>query len=295
MTDTAVAPTPAPAPPPPPATPAPPAPAHSADSSDGSLLAGVQATTTTTEGDAAKPFAERVPEKYRVVGEDGAFDLAASAEKIEAARASLESKLGNAASLPPATPEDYKIEAPNGEDGQPLLDEEGLKAFTGDPLFQNFQKEAHAKGITNEQLQFVVDRYLNVAPQLIAADKQITKDEASRELSVLWKDESTFNTNLKGAMRAVTGFGAEAEDVPGSRARLMEKFGNDPDFLAFAASVAGEMKEDAHPNQAAMSSEADVEALQKSPAYWDKNHQDHARVKAQVDEFYIKKFGAKRR
>lgn len=295
MTDTAAAPTPTPAaaPPPPPATPVP-APAPSVDSSDGSLLAGVQATTT-TEGDATKPFAERVPEKYRVVGEDGVFDLAASAEKIEAARASLESKLGNAAALPPATPEEYKIEAPKGEDGKPLLDEEGLKLFTSDPLFQNFQKEAHAKGITNEQLQFVVDRYLNVAPQLIATDKQITKDEASRELSVLWKDEQTFNTNLKGAMRAVTGFGAEAADVPGSRTRLMEKFGNDPDFLAFAASVAGEMKEDAHPNQAAMSSEADVEALQKSPAYWDKNHQDHARVKAQVDEFYTKKFGTKRR
>lgn len=261
---------------------------------EGSLLDGVQPGGQ-GEPPADKPFAERVPEKYRVLGTDGQLDLAATAEKIEAARASLESKLGKGASVQvPATPDDYKIEAPKDAEGKPLegFDVEG---FTGDPLFKEFAKDAHAKGMTNEQLQFVVDKYLAVAPQLIAADQQLSLEEARSELATIWPDQAAMQRNLAVSLKAIRGFGGEADDAPGSRARLENKFGRDPDFIAFAAKVGSEMQEDRVPGGASVASEVDVEALLKSEAYWTPAHPDHKSTVAKVQEHYARKFGTKAR
>jgi len=241
------------------------------------------------EGEAAKPFAERVPEKYRVLAEDGTLDLAATAEKVEAARASLETKLGKgAASDVPASPDDYKIELVDAE-GKPM-DPAIVSEFTGDPLFKTFAKDAHALGMTEAQMQFVTQRYMALAPQLIAADKQVTRDEASRELSALWNDERTFNSNLQAADKAVKAFGAQA-DGPGAAARLNEKFGNDPDFLALMARVGSELAEDKLPTGAGGMSEVDVDALQRSKAYWDASDPGHAKAVATVKDHYARKFG----
>lgn len=246
-------------------------------------------------GAGGDPAIDWMPEKFRVVGAEGKLDEAASARKLADSYKALEAHKGTLPAVP-ATPEDYKIEPPKGADGTPMP-AEVIEAFTGDPLFKAFAKDAHAAGLTNDQLQFVVDRYLTVAPQLLAENQKLSLDEASAELSALWKDEATFKANLASSLKAVNGFGAEAADMPGSRARLTEKFGNDPDFIAFAASVAAEMKEDGDTPHvgAGLSTDSDVEALQKGEAYWNKNHPDHAKVKAQVDAFYTKKFGDKRR
>lgn len=259
---------------------------------EGSLLEGV---TPAAEGDTAKPFGERVPEKYRVMGADGTLDLAATAEKIEAARASLETKLGKGASVEvPAKPEDYKLEAPKGADGKPIegIDFEG---FMADPLMTDFKGKAHAKGLSNEQLQFVVNEYLAIAPQLMQADAALSLDEAKQELQKVWTDEATMQRNLAGVVKAINGFGAEAADVPGSRSRLMEKYGRDPDFIAFAAKVAGEMAEDRLPSQPVVGGEADIDALMKSKAYWDPNDPAHAQTVAKVNEFHTRKYGVKQR
>lgn len=234
-----------------------------------------------------------LPEKFRVAGEDGKLDEAASARKLAESYKALEAHKGPMPQVP-ASPDDYKIEAVNGPDGKPM-DREIVDGFTADPMYKAFAKDAHAQGLTNAQMQFVVERYLNIAPQLLQADINLSLEEARAELGTIWTDQQTMQANLAGVVRAINGFGAEAEGVPGSRARLMEKYGRDPDFIAFAAAVAGEMQEDKLPSQPAIASEADVESLQKSKAYWDKNDPEHARVKGQVDAYYTRKFGTKRR
>lgn len=253
----------------------------------GSLLAPGDPATAAATGD------DWLPEKFRVNGEDGALDEAASARKLAESYKALEAHKGPLPQVP-ATPEDYTLEAPKDAEGKPV---EGIdfEAFTADPLFKAFAKDAHAKGLTNEQLQFVTDKYLQLAPELFAADAGLSVDEAKAELGKLWPDEATMQSNLAGVVKAINAFGGEAEDVPGSKARLMEKYGRDPDFIAFAANIAGELKEDRLPNGEAIGGEQNIEALQKSKAYWDANHPDHARVKAQVSEFYTKKHGTKRR
>src|SRR3546814_15030744 len=86
-----------------------------------------------------------------------------------------------------------------------------------------------------------------------------------------------MKSNLASVVRAINGFGGQAEDMPGSRARLMDKYGTDPDFIAFAAAVAGEMKEYRTPVEGVPGSEIEVEALQKSEAYWKPEHRSEER------------------
>lgn len=260
----------------------------------GSLLDGVNVDSV-AKTDAPKPLAERIPEKYRVNGADGKLDEAASMAKLMDGYDHLAKKLGTGATeSAPASPDDYKLELLNAE-GKPR-DDIDVEKFTGDPMFKEFAKAAHAEGISNKHMNWMVGRYLDVAPKLVAADAELTKEEAQAELGKLWTDESSFKAGIGSAVRAMKAYGGQAEDMPGSYARLHDKYGRDPDFLAFAASIGREVGEDTPPGgDAAGVGEGDIESMQKSPAYWDPNHPDHTRTKAKVDEFYARKFGNKRR
>ena len=237
-------------------------------------------------GEGAKPLSERIPEKYRVQGADGALDLDASLAKLLDGHEALQKRLG-AGDLPPKTPDEYKLE----------LKVEGVdfEAFAGDPMFKAFAQKAHEAGLSNAQLNAVVEQYLQIAPQIFAADTQLSVQEAAAELRKLWPDDAAFQAGTASVVRAIQAFGAEADDVPGSRARLMQKYGRDPDFIAFAASVASELKEDTTPGTHHIAAEADIEVLQKSEAYWNPQHPEHEKVKARVAEFYARKFGTKKR
>lgn len=251
---------------------------------------GTPPGTGTPPGDGAAPPAgenDWLPEKFRVMV-DGKLDEAASARKLAQSYTALEAHKGAIPQVP-ATAADYVIEAPKGADGKPL--EFDMAEFTGDPLFKGFATEAHAAGLTNDQMQFVIGKYLTIAPELMNADKALSLEEARAELGTIWKDDASMNANLLGVRKAIHAFGAEAEDVPGSRSRLMEKYGRDPDFIAFAASVSKELAEDKAPGAVSAPSDVDVESLMKSPAYWDKNSPDHVRIKAQVDTHFARKHG----
>lgn len=233
-----------------------------------------------------------LPEKFRVMGEDGKLDEAASTRKLAESYQALERHKGPL-SAAPASPEDYKIEAPKDAEGNPIeipgLD---MAEFTADPLFKNMAAEAHKLGVTNEQLQFFVGKYLTTVPELLVANQQLELAEAREELRQLWKDDVAMQRGTTDAVRAINGFGGEADDVPGSRARLMQKYGRDPDFIAFAASVAKDMNEDRPPGGSGLAAgDLDVEALQKSEAYWNKNHPDHTATKSKVETYYAKKYG----
>lgn len=261
-----------------------PAAAAAAAGDEGSLLEGVKPGEG---GDPPTGENDWMPEKFRVMGEDGKLDTAASARKLAESYSALERRAGTG-DVPPKAPEDYALQVEG-------LDEESAKQFKADPMFQEFAKAMHAVGLTDKQLNAVVARYLKVAPELVAADQELSMQEAKAELEKIWTDDATMQKNLGGVVRAIAAFGAEAEDVPGSQARLMQKYGRDPDFIAFAAAIAGELTEDQLPSAVSVPSDVDVEALQKSEAYWKPEHPDHQRVKAQVQAFYTKKYGTKRR
>lgn len=287
--------TPPPAAPTDPAAPASP-PAASADPGSPPAAANAGGEPAAAPGESllapAANDADWLPEKFRVNGEDGKLDEAASARKLAESYKALEAHKGPLPQVP-AKPEDYKLEAPKGPDGKPV---EGLdfEAFTADPLFQGFIADAHAQGMTNEQLQFVTDKYLQLAPDLFAANAAMSAQDAKAELGKLWTDEASMGKNLGAVTRAINGFGNEAEDMPGSKARLFAKYGTDPDFIAFAAKVAGEMAEDRLPS-AGLPHSSDLEMLQKSEAYWNPQHPEHKATVARVNEINARQFGNARR
>lgn len=234
-----------------------------------------------------------LPEKFRVTNEAGEFDEAASARKLAESYRALEAHKGPVLKAP-ESPEGYTLTAPVGEDGKPI---EGIDivAFMADPMFKQIAKDAHAAGIPNEHMQFFMDKYLRTAPELLGADKRLTVEEASQELSALWTDKASFDTNIAKANRATVEFAkGVADDQPGSFKRLEAKFGTDPDFLAFAARVGMESNFDEDRPAAAGASTAgdmDIEALMKGEPYWNPQHPDHGKVKAQVAAHFAKKFG----
>lgn len=228
-----------------------------------------------------------LPEKFRVASADGKLDVDASARKLAASYGELEKRHPNTGTLP-KTADEYQ---PDG-----LPKDFDFDALKGDAVYQGFLKGAHAKGMTNEQVGFVLAEYNKLAPELLAANTRIGAAEAKTELGKVWgTDDKAMTQNLQAAARAVRGFGGEG-DKPGAVDRLMAKYGNDPDFLAFAAKIGKEMAEDTPitaGTPAAQDWDAQVAKLKASPAYADDRHPEHKTVMAQMNDLYSKRYGTK--
>jgi hypothetical protein len=236
-----------------------------------------------------------IPEKYRTLKEGTQdLDFEASARKLGEGYKALEAKLGSGATgTVPASAADYKLELPKDAEGKPLVEGVDLEAFVADPLFKDLATKAHAAGITNEQMQFFVGEYLQFIPGVLEANGKITVDEARAELGKVWKSDQEVDAGLAAAARAAKGFAAEG-DAPGSFGRLMAKFGNDPDFLAFAAKVGSEMQEDRPIGGdpiAVGDWDAQVAAIRTDPAYTDGKHPQHRQKVQELEALYQKRYG----
>src|SRR3990167_2282129 len=106
----------------------------------GSLLAG-----------AAPEQQEFIPEKYQVKKADGTLDLEQSSRKLAESYSHLEKRLGSG-DAPPKTADEYAPEVGGGGFN--------WEEFKADEGTQSFLKGAHAKGLTNDQVAFVIGEYL---------------------------------------------------------------------------------------------------------------------------------------
>lgn len=239
-----------------------------------------------------------LPEKYRVKveGKDD-IDFQASARKLGEGYKALEAKLGTGAGTVPATADDYQLTVPTDAEGKALVDGVDLEDFKADPIYKDLAAKAQAKGISNEAMQFFVGEYLQFAPQLFEANLQLGANEAKQALSAIWKDEPAMKAGLQSAARAAQGFAAPAGQ-PGSFDNVMQKFGNDPDFLALMASIGKEMGED-KPIASDPVAQADwqdqVNELKADPAYMDKTNPKHASVMAKINDLYQRRYGTQQR
>lgn len=194
----------------------------------GSLL------STGGEPPAAATGTDYIPEKYRVSKEDGTLDLEQSSRKLAESYSHLEKRFGSG-DAPPKTAEEYA----------PKIEVEGFDwdEFKSDDNAKSFLKGAHAKGMTNAQVEFAVGEYLKMAPGLIEGAAQLTAQDATEALRGHWKTDQDMSAGVKASYRAVQAFANEGEGV-GSLDKLMSKYGNDPDFVAFAANIGKELRED---------------------------------------------------
>jgi hypothetical protein len=254
-----------------------PAPAVSAPSGAtapaGSLLARGAGSGDGGQSPAAAPAADAaaIPDKYLVKREDGTTDWEASALKQAQGYNALATKLG-AGDVAPKTPEDY---AP------PLPDSISLDALKTDPLYQGFLKGAHAKGMTNAQVGYVLEAFAQ------RESMKTSPEVAEAELRKVWQTDEQMQAGLAGAYRVVKAYAGGDEQL----AKLEAKFGSDPDFLQFMARIAPELKEDRPPGGFSSGERDTLQSLMAHPAYFDAKHPEHAIVVAKTRQLYAKAHG----
>ncbi|MFY1029142.1 hypothetical protein [Pseudomonas asiatica] len=176
-----------------------------------------------------------IPEKYRTNKEDGSLDLEASSRKVAEAYKHLETRMGSG-DAPPKDAGEYSVK---------LEGVEGFNwdEFKADESTQSFLKGAHAKGMTNDQVQYVIGEYMKAAPGLIGGGALLSQEDCTAALKGLWADDQSYKSGVQASYRAAEAFASEA-GKPGNFQALMDKYGNDPDFIAFTANIGKELQED---------------------------------------------------
>lgn len=218
-----------------------------------------------------------IPEKYRVMGEGGILDIEGSARKLADAYSHLEKRMGSG-DTPPKTADEYA----------PKVEVEGFKwdEFKADPRMQSFMKSAHAKGITNDQMGFILGEYAQLAPELVNGAAALDSEAATTQLREVWKTDAEFNKNIGLAFRAFNSLTDE-----GDRGRI-DEIGNNPMVIRMLAKIGAEMQEDAPAGADSNPAEQQtIRDLMKSEAYMNPKHTDHERVSTTVKAYYLKRYG----
>ena len=223
-----------------------------------------------------------LPEKYRVLGEDKALNLEASARKVAEAHRSLEKRMGEVG-LPPESPDGYKPEGlPETVNVEELMKDEGTKAFL---------KRMHAKGLTNAQVSEVLAFGLaEWAPKLLADDSQKSTQETLATLKQSWTDDAAMQLNLQHSWKASA---AIAQKVGVSMEEIERRYGNDPLFIRMMAAIGPEIGEDGNVNAGSggASTEAQtIRDLESSEAYRNSKHPQHEAVSAKVRAYYQRRY-----
>lgn len=226
---------------------------------------------------------DHIPEKHQVFngeGDDKQFDLSASSKKMSEAYKSIESRVGNS-ELPPTDASGYKLDAEKMGEGF------NAEEFMADEGTQSFLKSMHAKGVNNSQLQEIVEYGLNTwAPQLMEGNTALTEEACTGALQEVWKSEQEFKDGTGLAYKATKAFSSNDAEFDA----LMGKYGNDPDFIQFAARVGKEIQEDKGVDPQELLGNESIESLMASDAYKDDKHPDHKKVSDQISRYYAAKY-----
>lgn len=247
-----------------------------AKSPESSLLTSDQSTA-----DGANSGQEDLsfPEKYAVKNEDGTVNVSESTRKLLDGYNNLAKKMGETGGVVPDNAEGYKIDFNPQELGLPEnMTPEVLK---NDADFKQFAEEAHKAGFTNEQVNLVATKYLNVVQSLI--DRRDENDMAACKEVLLqtWKTPAELDAGIKNARKAFNHFATD-EDKP-----LIDTIGNNPLIVRVLANVGAMMREDSPARNAQPTeSRETITALMKSPAYMDPKHPDHEKVSNQISQYY---------
>ena len=246
---------------------------------DGSAAGGDKSLLASGAGEGSQPT-EFIPEKHRIMKEDGSLDLDASSRKLAEAYGSLEKRFG-AGDAPPKEVGEYKVTVPDAlkEAIDPTTDE-GMKGFLDG---------AHKAGLNQAQLDFVMGKYFEMAPRLAAGAAQLDATTATQELKKTWATEADFTRNVRNAY---TGASAAAQKAGIDIGEVMNgPLGNNPQFLRLMAALGPEFAEDQAPGGSVMVSGDDIQKMMMSEAYTNPKHIDHAKTSAKVKAYFERKHG----
>lgn len=233
------------------------------------------------------PAAPAIPEKFKVVKADGSIDHEATLAKALGSYTYLEKRLGSG-DVPPETEAGYKLDYAAFPEGI-TINPEGEKALL---------KKLHGSGMTNKQVQTVINEYGSVIKQGLELQKTqegdrvaATLKDVATELSATWG--ANFEANQQAAIRGFNHL-ADATDKAD-----LSKIGVDAKatykiLMKVLAKVGAGITEDRQISGVEMATiDSDLEALQKSEAYIKSDHPDHKATVAKVTALYEKKYPKK--
>ncbi|SSQ10001.1 Uncharacterised protein [Acinetobacter baumannii] len=207
-----------------------------------------------------------IPEKFKVTAEDGSVDYKATVAKMNESYSYLEKKVGTG-EIAPKSVDEYKVER-EGFD---------FEEFKKDESNNSFLKSAHAQGITNKQLDFLLSEYDKRAVDLVSNSSQIDTDSTVQTLQSDWGDK--YEANIFNAVKAARACGITDEQINDPM------IGNNVAFIKMAAYFGSQMTEDKPINNGTPVN-VDIQSLMRSEAFFNAKHPDHKSVKAQIDSYY---------
>lgn len=153
---------------------------------------------------------------------------------------------------------------------------EALKDVQLDPTMHNaFREEAHKAGLSQGQFEFVMNKYMQLAPQLVAGGQAVTADQTVAELKTAWGKD--YQAQAANAWRGVSQISAAA----GLTVEQVEaELGNSPAFNRIMAAVGSQLREDTSVNTGGGgvggANMADAGVIQASEAFRNPRHPEHA-------------------
>lgn len=207
-----------------------------------------------------------IPDKFKVTAEDGSVDYKATVAKMNESYSYLEKKIGTG-EVAPKSADDYKIEREDFD----------FDTFKADESNKAFLTEAHKQGITNKQLDFLIQEYDKRAVNLVSTSSQFDTDETVQTLQAEWG--SNYETNIFSAIKAARSAGL-------TEAQINDPvIGNNPAIIKALSYFGSQLNED-KPISGGSAVKTDVQSLMRSEAFFDSKHPEHKSVKAQVDAYY---------
>lgn len=207
-----------------------------------------------------------IPDKFKVTAEDGSVDYKATVAKMNESYSYLEKKVGTG-EIAPKSVDEYKVER-EGFD---------FEEFKKDESNNSFLKSAHAQGITNKQLDFLLSEYDKRAVDLVSNSSQIDTDTTVQTLQSEWGQD--YEKNIFNAVKAARACGITDEQINDPM------IGNNVAFIKMAAYFGSQMTEDKPINNGTPVN-VDIQSLMRSEAFFNMKHPDHKSVKAQIDSYY---------
>jgi hypothetical protein len=246
---------------------------------NGSAFAALadNAAATPDPNKPAEPVPPKIPEKYQVKKADGSIDLDASVAKLAEGYGHLEKRLG-AGDAPPKAPEDYA----------PQVEGFDLAALKDDPKYQGFLKGAHAKGLTNAQVSWVLSEYADRAGDGAEAAAGMSVDAFREAVTPHFEALGGYEAGMKSALNAIRAV------VPDATAAELASLPNNPLVARVLATLGKEIGEDRRVTPGALSVpdwEGEVAKLRSSEAYNKATHPEHDQALKRMNELFAQRYG----
>lgn len=174
---------------------------------------------------------------------------------------------------PPVEPQEYSVSIEG-------FDFDGFKAIPENSELLGRAKEA---GLSNDQVNFMLKEYNDIAHKLVADNGSLNTEEAVGQLKGVWGDN--YEASIANAAKALKAAGFTDADLSSP------DVGNNVALAKLAAHYGAQMKEDALPIGTVPSTVSESDQIRKimvSNAYQNPNNPDYASTRKQVAAFYAK-------